>query len=328
MRRYKRQEELLPTSLSEALSLPCKQFFKCSIPLTVLFSAGPTYLSAWLAVRALTLLTPKTRQMFCSFDDFIWSSYQRLILFFAENWTHTEVLFYGDADRLVHQGKTIKENTIFMCNHQCSFDWIVADMVAVRFNCLGNIRYVLKSSLRFIPLYGYYFKQHGCVYVKRGGYDADSYKMQLLNLAKKDVFWLVIFPEGTRYSAQKKKVIEANQKYAEKFGLPTFDFVLTPRHRGFYHAMQSLEDHVDAVYDVTIAYEPPGWKPDGNQPRPPSIASYLTGSTSKVHIHMERIPRQDIPTDEAKFSAWLCERFRIKNEFVNLLSGIFTCFFF
>ena len=38
-------------------------------------------------------------------------------------------------------------------------DWVVTDMMAIRQGVLGRIRYVLKSGLRYLPLYGCYFAQ-------------------------------------------------------------------------------------------------------------------------------------------------------------------------
>lgn len=38
-------------------------------------------------------------------------------------------------------------------------DWIVADILAVRQNALGHVRYVLKDGLKWLPLYGCYFSQ-------------------------------------------------------------------------------------------------------------------------------------------------------------------------
>jgi len=38
-------------------------------------------------------------------------------------------------------------------------DWMVADFLASRQGSLGSIRYILKDGLKFMPLYGYYFRQ-------------------------------------------------------------------------------------------------------------------------------------------------------------------------
>lgn len=38
-------------------------------------------------------------------------------------------------------------------------DWMVADMLAIMQGSLGRIRYILKDGLKYLPLYGYYFRQ-------------------------------------------------------------------------------------------------------------------------------------------------------------------------
>jgi Acyltransferase len=52
------------------------------------------------------------------------------------------------------------------CNF--SVDWILTNMVAVEQGSIGHLRFVMKHELQMIPLYGFYFHQHGCIYVKRG----------------------------------------------------------------------------------------------------------------------------------------------------------------
>ena len=41
-------------------------------------------------------------------------------------------------------------------------------MVAIRQGSIGHLRYVMKDTLQMVPLYGLYFYEHGCIYVKRG----------------------------------------------------------------------------------------------------------------------------------------------------------------
>ena len=49
------------------------------------------------------------------------------------------------------------ESVIYMSNHQSTTDWVVADMLAMRAGCVGNMRYILKDGLKYMPLYGSYF---------------------------------------------------------------------------------------------------------------------------------------------------------------------------
>lgn len=68
-------------------------------------------------------------------------------------------------------------------------------------------------------------------------------------------FWLVLFPEGSRYTAKKPAAIESSQKFAESRQLTVLNNVLTPKSRGLLLALDQLRYSLDAIYDVTIAYE-------------------------------------------------------------------------
>ena len=46
----------------------------------------------------------------------------------------------------------------FLQSRTSLVDWIVANILAIRQGSLGHIRYVLKSDLKWIPLYGFYFQ--------------------------------------------------------------------------------------------------------------------------------------------------------------------------
>jgi lysocardiolipin and lysophospholipid acyltransferase len=65
----------------------------------------------------------------------------------------------------------------------------------------------------------------------------------------------------------------------------------------------------NAVYDVTIAYK--------NQC--PSFLDNVFGlDPSEVHLHIRRIPIEEIPISETKAASWLMDAFQIKDQ---LLSG-------
>jgi len=159
------------------------------------FSAGfmlgtaPTYYAFWGGWRVLSGLLPS--RVFEYGDEILYGLYQKLILFFFENCSGVEIIFYGDTDKLTEK----KENVIFISNHQCTVDWMVADMLAVRQGSLGHIRYILKDGLKYLPLYGYYFRQHSCVYIKRSGKFSEKKAEQDLDLftRNKTPFWMVVF---------------------------------------------------------------------------------------------------------------------------------------
>ena len=50
--------------------------------------------------------------------------------------------------------------------------------------------------------------------------------------------WILLYPEGTRVSAEKLK---ASQKFAEQRNLPILKHHLIPRTKGFVHIMKGLD---------------------------------------------------------------------------------------
>jgi len=52
-------------------------------------------------------------------------------------------------------------------------------MVAIRQGSIGHLRYVMKDTLQMVPLYGLYFYEHGCIYVKRGNFKQNKMESSL-----------------------------------------------------------------------------------------------------------------------------------------------------
>jgi len=68
--------------------------------------------------------------------------------------------------------------------------------------------------------------------------------------------WLVIFPEGTRFNRfiHRQTLIKSQQFTKEKNLIP-LEYLLYPRSRATIAAIQTLQHHLDAVYDITICYQ-------------------------------------------------------------------------
>uniref|UniRef100_A0A1I8J2P9 PlsC domain-containing protein n=1 Tax=Macrostomum lignano TaxID=282301 RepID=A0A1I8J2P9_9PLAT len=176
-------------------------------------------------------------------DEKLYSSYQWTVLFFYEYLAQTKIILYGDSiDDLFKK----KERVLYFSNHQSSVDWIITDMLIARQGGIGRSRYLLKNELKYIPYYGYYFYQHGCIFVNRSEFKADQAVRSLISLeANNTNSWVIIFPEGTRINYDKPA-----------HGLqPLLRYHLTPRVKGTYLTLNTLANYFDAVYDITIAYE-------------------------------------------------------------------------
>ncbi|KAI3363147.1 hypothetical protein L3Q82_011791 [Scortum barcoo] len=218
-----------------------------------------------------------------------------------------EIVIYGDIPKN-------KENVIYLSNHQCTADWIIADMLAIRQSALGHVRYVLKDGLKWLPLYGWYFSQHGGAYVKRSAkFNESAMKKKLLTQTQSGTpMYLVIFPEGTRYNPELKNVIADSQAFASKQGLAILRHTLTPRMKASHIAIETMKGHLDAVYDITVAYEGT-LDASGHRKPAPSMPEFLCKECPRVHIHFDRVDIKEIPTEPLFFRRWLHERFEIKD---------------
>ncbi|XP_050806888.1 1-acyl-sn-glycerol-3-phosphate acyltransferase epsilon isoform X2 [Gopherus flavomarginatus] len=179
------------------------------LPAAVMMGTAPTYVLAWGAWRLLSTLLPA--RFYRELDDRFYTIYQSMVLFFFERYTGVQIIIYGDLPKN-------KENVVYLSNHQCTVDWIIADMLAIRQNALGHVRYVLKDGLKWLPLYGWYFSQHGGIYVKRSArFNEKEMRNKLQAQVKAETpMYLVIFPEGTRYNPEMPKVIADSQLFADK----------------------------------------------------------------------------------------------------------------
>lgn len=123
---------------------------------------------------------------------------------------------------------------------------------------------------------------------------------------------MVIFPEGTRYQAD--RLIESHE-FAEKNGLRKLNHVRYPRTRGLGMTICYLRPNIDAIYDVTIIY---GGTKDGNRRlSAPSLIDVFTGRCRSVHAYLERIPIENVPEDEQKIRDFLFTQFNKKEDLLS-----------
>lgn len=224
--------------------------------------------------------------------------------FLFEKINKTRVIFCGER-------VPAKERVLLIANHRTEVDWMYLWDLALRKGCLGYIKYVLKSSLMKLPIFGWGFRILEFIPVERKWELDQSVMRRMLSTYsdRHDPLWLAVFPEGTDYAEQKCK---RSQKYAAENGLPVLKNVLLPKTRGFYACLETLRNSLDAVYDVTIAYK--------NQC--PTFLDNLFGvDPSEVHMHIRRIPLKEIPASENEAADWLMNTFLFKDQ---LLSDFIT----
>ncbi|KAJ0967691.1 hypothetical protein J5N97_024608 [Dioscorea zingiberensis] len=232
--------------------------------------------------------------------SFLFGIWLSLWPFLFEKINRTKVIFSGDV-------VPREERILLLANHRTEVDWMYLWDLALRKGCLGYIKYILKSSLRKLPIFGWGFHIFEFISVERKWEIDVPIMRKKLSAFKdpKDPLWLALFPEGTDYTEQK---CLKSQQFAAENGLPILKNVLIPKTKGFCACLESLRNTLDAVYDVTIAYKH----------RCPLFTDNVFGvDPSEVHIHIQRIPLHEIPTSEEEAAAWLIERFRLKDQMLS-----------
>lgn len=229
--------------------------------------------------------------------SFLFGTWLSMWPFLFEKINKTKVLFSGVR---VPREKRV----LLISNHRTEVDWMYLWNLALRRGHLGYIKYVLKRSLMKLPIFGWGFHILEFVSVERKWEVDEGVMRKKLSTFKdpRDPLWLAVFPEGTDYTEEK---CMKSQQYAGENGLPIMKNVLLPKTKGFYACLEALGSSLDAVYDITIAYKH----------RCPTFMDNVFGvDPSEVHIHIDRIKPSGIPSTEPEASAWLMQRFKLKDE--------------
>eukprot|EP00048_Salpingoeca_helianthica_P018070 m.240550 g.240550 ORF g.240550 m.240550 type:complete len:388 (+) comp23471_c0_seq1:140-1303(+) len=284
--------------------------WQAAMAVAFMCGAAPLYAAAWLAMQVLLASHPIQTRRWA--DELMYGEYQEFCRLFFQLYTGTKFYFHGDAP--------LRESVLYMSNHQCTIDWLIVPLLASQAGLTGSVRYVLKNTLRLMPCYGWYFEQHGCVYVRKNFVRDEPSIRRALRLLDRwtTPVWLAIFPEGTRFNPDNASALAASRAFAQLQGLPPLAHVLVPRTKGLGLCIETLRGSVAAVYDVTVAYE--RHSRGGHAPAP-SMADLMAGDCPTVHVYVQRHSLASLPQGRVGLSRWLHHRFAVKDRLLALHYG-------
>jgi len=195
-----------------------------------------------------------------------------------------------------------RENVLVTANHQSMSDVPSLFRLARRKGRIGDLKWFVKDSLKYVPGLGWGMMLLDCVFLKRDWRrDEPRVRAQLARFRQERIpIWTLSFAEGTR--VRPKKLAEAAD-YAAAKGLAPLRHLIFPRTKGFTLTVDSLRDHLDAVYDATIGYE-------GGVP---SIQQWCRGEVRRVRVHVRRFPIEALPQGEEALAEWLRARWYEKD---------------
>ncbi len=267
--------------------------------------AGVFYFSTVVLINGLQVLSlivlPFSRSVFRSLNRWFAGSWWAWCVVGAERVFGCRPVFSGDEI-------PVGENALVFANHQQMPDILAIMMLAHSKRRLGDMKWFVKDPLKHVPGIGWGMQFLDCIFVKR---DWLADKRRILGTFEKFLrfkipIWLITFVEGTRITPEK---LARSNDYCARKKLTPFRHVMYPRSRGFTAALEGLEGHLEAVYDVTIGY-------DGAIPK---LSQIYRGQVRRIFIDVKRFPIAALPKGEAERAAWLHERFVRKDRLLEKL---------
>lgn len=127
--------------------------------------------------------------------SFFFGSWIALWPFLFEKINKTRVVFSGDS-------VPSRERVILMANHRTEVDWMYLWDLALRKGSVSCIKYILKSSLMKLPVFGWVFHVAEFIPVERKWEADESTMRKMLSTFTdaRDPLWLALFPEGTDFT--------------------------------------------------------------------------------------------------------------------------------
>ena len=246
-------------------------------------------------VQALSLsLIPFSGDVFARVNGLIAQTYFSLLVWAATRAQGIKLHLSGDA---------IPENesALIFCNHASLTDVLYVLAFAGRHRALHKTKWFVKEALRWVPGVGWGLWFLGTIFLRRNwAQDERSILATFAQIRTRGrSIWVGSFVEGTRQSPEK---LRQSQAYARTHELPALQYLLLPRTKGFTATLAGLRGHLQAVYDLTLAYR-----------ALPSLWDVFLGRTRDVYLHVRRHPLRELPSDGPGQAKWLMEQFAQKD---------------
>lgn len=274
--------------------------------LAITFFTSGIIINIFQFVLYLTV-RPFSKKWFRKINWYLDYSLFSQIVFVGEWWSGSDFIVYcNKEDMHKYYGK---EHGFLLMNHTYEVDWLLGWILMERLTLMGNARAYCKKVVQYMPVLGWAWKFSEFVFVERN-YEKDkkSIPLQVAELADyPDPFWLLLYPEGTRFTKEKHK---ASLEFAKQNNLPELKHHLVPRTKGFIASLPPMRGKVPAVYDVLTVFK------EGD-PVVPNIKNLLKGKSTICHIYVNRIPMEEVPESTEGQDKFLKDLFVVKDKMVD-----------
>jgi len=245
------------------------------------------------------------RRLFRSINYYLIYAIYGQLLFLADWWSASKVTYYCNDDVMEALGK---DHAVILMNHHYELDWLYGWMVGDRAGILGNCRVYVKKVIQYVPVIGWAWCFSDTLFLARDWSKDQVVLDERLGalLDYPDPVWILLFPEGTRFTKDKYL---ASKKFAESRNLPVLKHHLVPRTKGFSYTISHLDPaKICWVYDVTLGC---------STATPPTLTNVLMGRSTSAHMYIRRFKLEDIPKDDEGSAQWLSDLYVEKDELLD-----------
>nr|CCA27281.1 lysocardiolipin acyltransferase putative [Albugo laibachii Nc14] len=214
-----------------------------------------------------------------------------LVVMLIKNLFQTQFLFFGDESTKENEKKMKSERAFWLSNHRTRIDWMLLWSLAFEIGILGQLKIVLKDTLRKIPVFGWAMQHFLFIFLRRN-WDEDKKQLSsllpFLGSYESDSSYL-FFPEGSDLS---ERNVEKSNAFAKSRNLEPRKYTLHPRTNGFTFIFDKVHSKLDALYDITMLYI------DHTNGERPSEVSLLSGRMPRaVYFYIERVPLDSLESE-------------------------------
>lgn len=242
------------------------------------------------------------KDLYRKYAKIVTEAWWRVILFIPLNWAGGYMDIYSTDDL---EEKISFETAICLANHRYTVDWILDWIAAEHFNMLGQCKAFIKAVVVKYPIIGWSMWFNEFVFLSREkNKDISKIKKSIQHLKEySEPCWLLLYPEGTRFSAAKHA---ESMEFAKANDLPKLKYLLLPRPKGFHEITSNLHGtSVKAVYDCTFLIQD-----DFDVP----ITNWLKRKPTPMKMACTRIELDSIPTDPELSKKYIYNLFKEKDE--------------
>ncbi|KAK9879772.1 hypothetical protein WA026_006837 [Henosepilachna vigintioctopunctata] len=232
-----------------------------------------------------------------------YSIYSQMV-FLGEWWSGSKLFLYVDKEDLKkYYGK---EHGYLIMNHANEADWLLGWILLERVKVLGNAKAYCKRAIQYMPVLGWAWKFSEYVFLERNFQkDKENIHRQVSELSDyPDPMWLLLYPEGTRFTEEKHK---ASLEFSRKHNQPELKYHLLPRTKGFIASLPAMRGKVSAIYDCLTVFKE-------EDPNKPSMINLLNGKPVNAHLYIRRIPLEEVPESEEGQDKFIKDLFVIKDK--------------